>query len=82
MTNVNATVLLHKPGTAHYGQAARAVVRIVALILEPLARAYRARRDAEYLMSLSDHLLKDIGIARCEIEPVVRRGRPDDHCRG
>jgi len=57
-----------------YRQVARAVVRGVTLILGYLAQAYRARRDSEHIMGFSDHLLKDIGVARCEIEAAVRWG--------
>lgn len=73
MTNLNATAW-QKPGTTHHGQVARAVLRAAAVILGLLAQAYRARRDAEHLMSLNDHLLKDIGIAPREIEAVVHWG--------
>jgi uncharacterized protein YjiS (DUF1127 family) len=78
MTNLNATVL-QKPGTAPYRQAVRAVARTVALILAPLAQAYRARRDAEHLMSLNDALLKDIGVSRCEIDFILGTSRHNAH---
>jgi uncharacterized protein YjiS (DUF1127 family) len=77
MTNLNATAL-PTPQTSHVRQAARAAVRVVAVILAPLARAHRARRDAAHLMGLHDNLLKDIGVSRGEIETIVRTGR----CRG
>jgi uncharacterized protein YjiS (DUF1127 family) len=53
----------------------RTVARIFGTILGPLVRAYRARRQAEHLDGLSDHLLTDIGISRDEIEAAVRWGR-------
>jgi uncharacterized protein YjiS (DUF1127 family) len=74
MTNLNLTAL-KKPGAGHYRQAARAVARPVALLVGHLARAYRARRVTKYLMSLDDHLLKDMGISRCELEAVVFWGQ-------
>jgi uncharacterized protein YjiS (DUF1127 family) len=80
MTNLNVTAL-PKPGTAPYRQAMRAAARIVALLLRPLAEAYRARCDAEHLINLNDDLLRDIGIARWEIEGAVRRGGYDGHGR-
>lgn len=44
-----------------------------------LFRAYACwrarRRDIAYLHTLSDAILRDIGIDRCEIEGVVRTGR-------
>jgi uncharacterized protein YjiS (DUF1127 family) len=73
MRNLNITAW-QKPGAAHERQVARAVARAAAVILGPLAQAYRARRDAEHLMSVNDYLLKDIGITRREIEAVIRRG--------
>jgi uncharacterized protein YjiS (DUF1127 family) len=69
------TTALQKPGTVRYTQVARAVTQTVALMLEYLARVYRARRDTNYLMDLDDRLLKDIGISRGEIQAVVRRGQ-------
>jgi uncharacterized protein YjiS (DUF1127 family) len=74
MTNLNATAL-QEPKVAYDRQVARAVARTAALILVPLVQAFRARRDAEHLMGMSDHLLKDIGVARCEIETAVRWGQ-------
>jgi uncharacterized protein YjiS (DUF1127 family) len=73
MTNLNATVW-QKPA-AHDRQVTRAVLRAAAVILGPLALAYRARRDAEHLMNLNDHLLKDLGVTRREIDTVVRTGQ-------
>jgi uncharacterized protein YjiS (DUF1127 family) len=80
MTNLNVTAL-QKPGTAHVRQVTRAAARIVALVLRPLAEAYRARRDAGHLMGLNDDLLKDIGIARSEIDFIVGTGRHNGHCK-
>ena len=64
-----------KAGSCSPPARARAVARTAALILKPLVQAYRARRDTEYLMGLSDDLLKDIGIARCEVDAAVRWGQ-------
>jgi uncharacterized protein YjiS (DUF1127 family) len=74
MTNLSATAL-HEPGTVRDPQDMRMVARIFGTILGPLVRAYRARRQAEHLDGLSDHLLTDIGISRDEIEAAVRWGR-------
>jgi uncharacterized protein YjiS (DUF1127 family) len=74
MTNLNVATL-QEPEVARHRHVARAVARTAALILKPLVQAYRARRDTEYLMGLNDDLLKDIGIARCEVDAAVRWGQ-------
>ncbi len=71
MTDIKVTV----PGTAHGRRVATALLALVALFVGRLAQAHRERRDIEHLMKLDDCYLKDIGIARCEIEAVVRLGR-------
>ena len=48
--------------------------RIGAWMLEAIATS-RMRRAARELQMLDDHLLKDIGITRTEIDSVVRYGR-------
>jgi len=53
---------------------ARAALRSVAHVLAVPVRAYQVWRETEHVMGLSDHLLKDIGVARCEIEAAVRWG--------
>lgn len=73
MTTLNAT-MSHQPETACNRHGPRAAARFLAF-LEHLVHAYRSRRDAEYLASLSDYLLKDIGITRSAIEDVVNKGR-------
>ena len=45
--------------------------------LRRLMDAYRQRQDTARLESLSDHMLRDIGISRSEIGRVVRDGRHD-----
>jgi len=40
-------------------------------ILKPLVDWRERRRALDELMSLDDHILKDIGIARCEILGIV-----------
>ena len=73
MTNLNATAS-HQLETAYNRHGPRAAARFLAF-LEPLVHAYRSRRDAEHLASVSDYLLKDIGITRSAIEDVVHQGR-------
>lgn len=36
---------------------------------------YRLRRDTRRLLTFNDHLLRDIGLGRGEIEQAVRSGR-------
>ena len=38
---------------------------------------WRARRAAAELASLDDHMLRDIGVRRCEIQGLVRRPMAD-----
>ena len=40
-----------------------------------VATAARARRDIRLLSELDDGMLRDIGIARSDVERAVRRGR-------
>ena len=40
-----------------------------------ITREIRARRDMKKLAELDDRMLRDIGVARNEIEPAVRHGR-------
>jgi uncharacterized protein YjiS (DUF1127 family) len=48
-----------------------ALARLIAAVL----REHRARRTMRQLMELNNHLLRDIGLSRGEIEHVVRLGR-------
>ena len=73
MTNLNTTAS-HEPGTGCDRQGQRPVARILA-VLERLVQAYRSRRESEHLASLSDYLLKDMGITRGDIDVVVRSDR-------
>jgi uncharacterized protein YjiS (DUF1127 family) len=74
MTNLDTTVL-QVSATAHHTSGARTVTRAVTAVLGLLADAYRARRDAEHLKGLNDHLLRDLGIGPDQIDGVVRHGR-------
>jgi len=40
-----------------------------------IARAERIRRDMRRLSEMDDYMLRDIGLARSEIERAVREGR-------
>ena len=47
----------------------RAVIRSVTAAV---AREIRIRRDTNYLMEQSDHMLRDIGLSRAEVMRAVR----------
>jgi uncharacterized protein YjiS (DUF1127 family) len=51
--------------------AARGLAWSIAAIRQEL----RVRRDMRQLAAMDDHMLKDIGLSRCEIEHRVRYGR-------
>jgi uncharacterized protein YjiS (DUF1127 family) len=47
-------------------------------IIAGVERRWRLRNAANHLAELDDHMLRDIGVGRCDIEYIVRRGR-DGH---
>jgi uncharacterized protein YjiS (DUF1127 family) len=49
--------------------------RILARFVRVIARERRIRRDTRQLMTMSDHMLKDIGLTRSQIGYAVRFGR-------
>ena len=49
--------------------------RILVRLVRAMAREHRIRRDMRELMTMSDHLLKDIGLTRSQIGYAVRFGR-------
>jgi uncharacterized protein YjiS (DUF1127 family) len=51
------------------------VARILARLVQFLAKELRIRRDRRQLMNMSDHMLKDIGLTRSQIGYAVRFGR-------
>jgi len=52
--------------------------RIVTAPVTALMKALKARRDTYHLSRLNDYLLRDMGIARDEIEPA-RRSNPSSY---
>lgn len=48
---------------------------LVAAAYAIMTREFRLRRDMRRLAEFDDHMLRDIGIARSDIEGVIRRGR-------
>ena len=51
--------------------AAHGLSRLIAAIGDEL----RIRRDMRQLAAMDDHMLKDIGVRRCEVNYSVRYGR-------
>jgi uncharacterized protein YjiS (DUF1127 family) len=49
--------------------------RILVPFVRAIARERRIRRDTRQLMTMSDHMLKDIGLTRSQIGYAVRFGR-------
>ena len=64
-----------KPTTA--GAALQTAFRGVAAVFVHLHRAWKARQASISLCSLGPDMLRDIGLEPCEIDWVVRHGRPD-----
>jgi uncharacterized protein YjiS (DUF1127 family) len=52
-----------------------AASRGIAWLIAALANELRVRRDMRQLAAMDNHMLKDIGLHRCEIEDSVRHGR-------
>jgi uncharacterized protein YjiS (DUF1127 family) len=52
-----------------------AAVRGLAWLIFVIAHELRVRRDMAHLAAMDDHMLKDIGLRRSEIEYCVRYGR-------
>lgn len=50
-------------------------------IYHQMARKARIRADRHRLLEMPDHILKDIGIARSEIDFAVNNGREIDRIR-
>ena len=52
-----------------------AAARGLAWLIGAIAHELRIRRDMRLLAAMDDHMLKDIGLRRSEIEYCVRYGR-------
>jgi uncharacterized protein YjiS (DUF1127 family) len=52
-----------------------AAARSLAWLVAAIAHELRIRRDMRQLAAMDDHMLKDIGLCRCEIESCARYGR-------
>jgi uncharacterized protein YjiS (DUF1127 family) len=54
-----------------------AAMRGIMLLIAAIANELRIRRDMRQLAAMDDHMLKDIGLRRGEIEYCVRYGRDE-----
>jgi uncharacterized protein YjiS (DUF1127 family) len=63
------------PPTLPRAAFASSFARILARVVQFLAKELRIRRDTRQLMNMSDHMLKDIGLTRSQIGYAVRFGR-------
>jgi uncharacterized protein YjiS (DUF1127 family) len=66
--------LRHRRATmndALWAAASRGAAWLIAVIVNEL----HVRRDIRQLAAMDDHMLKDIGLHRCELEDGVRHGR-------
>jgi uncharacterized protein YjiS (DUF1127 family) len=73
-STVGSHALRHRRATlidALWAAASRGSAWLIAAIINEL----RIRRDMRQLAAMDDHMLKDIGLRRCEIEDCVRHGR-------
>lgn len=57
------------------GACLAAAARGWAWLIAAIRRELRIRRDMRQLAAVDDHMLKDIGLLRCEVEYHVRYGR-------
>ncbi len=54
------------------GWAAADLRAVIRSVTAAVAREIRIRRDTNYLMAQSDHMLLDIGLSRAEVMRAVR----------
>jgi uncharacterized protein YjiS (DUF1127 family) len=78
MEDVMSIVPLVRPPAAEESASLRVAREAFALarhLIEGIAREVRVRRDMSRLAEFDDHMLRDIGITRVDIEGAVRCGR-------
>jgi uncharacterized protein YjiS (DUF1127 family) len=78
MGTINAATLTKQLNTHALVTRSNAIARQPGLLRGMLARWglwRRARRDATWLQSQPDYLLRDIGISRAEISAIIRQPR-------
>ena len=68
----------HRPRRATILDAGlAALARGLAWLIATIAEELRIRRDMRQLRAMDDHMLKDIGLRRSDIEYCVRYGRDE-----
>jgi uncharacterized protein YjiS (DUF1127 family) len=73
-----STMHTHASGrrlTTMFDSLLAAAARGLGWLIAAIADELRIRRDMRLLAAMDDHMLKDIGLCRCEIESCVRCGR-------
>jgi uncharacterized protein YjiS (DUF1127 family) len=76
MSMLRAVVENHSRETTHIRQPARqGGTHVVRSAVKWLIKEWKVQKTLEHLSELDDHMLRDIGLTRSEIETVVRHGR-------
>jgi uncharacterized protein YjiS (DUF1127 family) len=73
-----STVRSHAPRSRQptiFDACLAAAARGLAWLIAAITHELRIRRDMRQLAAMDDHMLKDIGLHRAEIEHCVRYGR-------
>lgn len=77
---MRTTDATRSPGSSSFTAYVRAIARVLAVGIRPVWKAldrafgtYERWRQRQALMRLDDHLLKDIGLSRADVEAEVRK---------
>ena len=66
-----------QPQATFFDTCLAAAARGLAWLIAAIANELRIRRDMRRLAAMGDHMLKDIGLRRCEVEYRVRYGKDE-----
>lgn len=75
MSNLSNQFTTHHAGLPARADEVQALRHAVEWLWGMIQTRLRELRDRRHLVSLSDDMLRDIGIGRSEIDRVVRHGR-------